>query len=218
MAEELYAPGNSIKSRVSPEQNVNHELPNKPTKVAKAKGTKKTLKGKLLSYCFPEDVHDVRSYLATQRDYVMQNIVVPNLKRIFVEAINGMLNTNFSIKNSAPQSRNVDRYSYDYSSGSNITRKLVGTQNQKSKPVFYEDLIFDTKDDADFHRDMITEEFNRNNGSLSVLKFMELAGQETSHTQADWGWFSLNGYKCEYSSSEDGWVVSMPWPRDEVRQ
>lgn len=208
---------NSITSRTRAVEEPTASYEN-PTKSVKAKGSKPTLKGRLLSYWLPEDFKDFRSFWDSQKDYVMRSIVVPNLKRVFVESLNGLLGTNISIRTPNSQSR-IDRYSYDYSSSSNITRRPIGNQEPRQKEArFYEDLIFDTKDDADFHKDLITDEFDRNGGSLSVLKFMELAGQPTMHTQAGIGWRSLNGYSCRYSAADDGWVVSMPWPRDDVRQ
>ena len=159
----------------------------------------------------------MHSYWEVQKKYIIDSIIVPNIKRVIIESINSMLGTNISIRNPSSQSR-VDRYSYDYNGGSPISKRPLGNNEQKRRVCFYEDLIFNTKDAADYHKKLIDEEFEKRGGSLSVLDFMTKAGQPTTPNQNDWGWFSLNGYRCDYSAAVDGWVVSMPWPTDDVRQ
>ena len=74
-------PGNAIKNDSKNLGITNYE---KPAKTIKAKGTKATIKGKFLSYWLPEDVHDLRTYWSSQKEYVMRSIIVPNLKKIIV--------------------------------------------------------------------------------------------------------------------------------------
>lgn len=102
--------------------------------------------------------------------------------------------------------------SYKRMPSSNIIPKVSYAEMAKNRKniVLYKDIILSSEDRCKTFKEMVTALFNDQNGYITVLQYMNLAGEETFPTQNNYGWTSLNGFN--YRWTIDGWLVSMPYP------
>lgn len=203
MATDPYIPGNSIKDLTN-QRKVEKSYEKLPENM-KAIGKKK--KGRILSWILPEDIPDIQTYLRTVTDGIMRNIVVPYIQKALSDSFNTVIGINPANK---PINRNggglLPKVSYNQQYGYSSP---VTATNKKSY-IMYQDIYLGSENACKEFKRMITDLFDDQGGYISVLQYMDIAGEETFPEQQNYGWTSLNGFGYRYTV--DGWLVSMSYP------
>lgn len=185
---------NSHKSR---EEN-NEPIPEK--KVEKiisgsVKSKKKSGLQKITNVFIPEDVENVKSY-------VMDDIVVPAVKDIILDAISAF----FGISNSSGGKRlNSSKVSYRKYYEDNNRRDYSST---RPRPGYeHDEIVLDNRGEAE---DVISrmDALISTYGIISVADFYEFVGIRGNYTDNKYGWTDIRSAKVVRVS--DGYMIRLP--------
>lgn len=162
---------------------------------------KKSATKKLLSGFFENDK-------GTVTDYVVNDILVPNFKRIVYEMITSATGMSLGIDDRRSRTTtyggtrtSYDRY-YDDRRSSNSRRGDV---------YDYDDVTFDQRGDANKVLNILKDEIQEY-GEVSVGILYSLAGQPTRSTDFEYGWTSLTERNSGTIRNRDG-SYSLDLPR-----
>ncbi len=205
MATEPYIPSNSIKDLTKPKKVENNyeKLPD----TMKAIGKKK--KSKLLSWILPDDIPDVKTYLRSQTDSIMKYIVWPYIQKALSDSFNAVIGINTANRQTGIKGGGIlPKVSYNQYSNNNFSN--MPTSSNKKSYIMYQDIYLKTEEACKEFRRMIGDLFDSQGGVITVLQYMDIAGEETFPEQNNYGWTSLNGFNYRYTI--DGYLVSMSYP------
>lgn len=166
-------------------------------------------KGWLLNLILPEDVPDIMTYLKMRKDDIIKYVIWPKIRDGLIESFTAILGASFNGKQSSQ--RTISRVSYEskyQQVGS--TRSSEPMKMANPKYSIYENLGFDSADEADEFMGLVEDLFDDQNGYITVLQFYNIARRQTSPEQSNYGWLSLSGMKRIYSAGR--YYVDMPWP------
>lgn len=154
------------------------------------------------------DYPTVEDYLKAKFREAIKTVVGPKIRDIFFDS----LGTLFGRSSPSPssQSRSVERVSYRYPGVNSSYQKVEPTRTVDPRGSIYEDISFDTVDDANKFMEIISELFDDQQGCVSVLQFYDIAQRSTTSVQNNYGWFSLAQMKCEYVNGR--YYIRMPNP------
>ena len=203
MAIDSYVPGNSIKDLNKPKK-VEKSYEKLPENM-KAIGKKK--KGRILSWILPEDIPDIQTYLRLVTDGIMRNTVVPYIQKALSDSFNTIIGMGPSNKSGSRMGGGLlPKVSYQqYGGYSNPT-----PATNKRSYIMYQDIYLNSEEACKQFKRMITDLFDDQGGYISVLQYMDIAGEDTFPEQRNYGWTSLNGFGYRYTV--DGWLVTMSYP------
>lgn len=188
----------------------NKELPaekkeRKVEKVVHGKVKTKNNQGRKLANIFiSEDASNVKNY-------VFMDVLVPAIKKaisdIVRDGIDMVLYGESGRGRSSSRSRSDDRPSYRSYYDDNH-RDRDRDRNRRGNSRFdYDDLIFDTRVDAEFVKDGMLDDIERY-GMVSVATMYDLAGVTAPYTASSYGWMGLR--YIEVKRVRDGYILQLP--------
>lgn len=165
---------------------------------------KKTIGRKVLDTFLSEKIDDVG-------DYIRYNVIGPGIKSLIYEIFMGSLSMAFwgdasvgrrSGGRGGGGSRGYDRI-YD-------EKRNGGGRDRGRRPAYdYDDIFFETRDDAERVLDRMYDQLERY-GKVRVADLYEAAGisPDGNYTVNYYGWYTLRGSGV-YPTSE-GWAIDLP--------
>lgn len=176
----------------------NEQIPEK--KVEKivsgsVKAKKKSGLQKITNVFVPEDVDNVKSY-------ILEDIVVPAVKDIILDAVRAFLGVNGKYGNRNSNASKVSYRKYyddnrrDYSS---TTRTRTGYE--------YDDVILDNRGEAE---DVLSrmDELVATYGLVSVADFYDLVGITGNYTDNKYGWTDIRSANVVHV--REGYMIKLP--------
>lgn len=148
---------------------------------------------------FADDMHDVGSYL-------LMDVLVPAAKSLLYDlGSKGLSMVLWGEDKSPRRSSSGMRINYNEASSR-------GAQNDRPRARLrtaydYQDLLFDTRADAERVLEEMCDIFDRND-YVSVGDMYDLANQQTMQTDFDYGWTDLR--TAQVRASGDGYYIQMP--------
>lgn len=161
-----------------------------------AKSKKKSGLQKITNVFVPEDVEDVKSY-------IFEDIVVPAVKDIILDAVKAVLGVNGSSRGKGSTASKVsyrkyydDRERRDYSG---VTRTRSGYE--------YDDVIIENRGEAE---DVLSrmDELISTYGLVSVADFYDLVGISGNYTDNKYGWTDIRS--ASVIRVRDGYMIKLP--------
>lgn len=185
---------NSHKSR----QNQNDDIPEK--KVEKVvsgsvKSKKKNGLQKITNVFVPEDVDDVKSY-------IFEDIVVPAVKDIILDAVRAFLGVNGTSRGRSSTSSKISyRKYYD----DRDRRDLAPTRTRTGYD--YDDIILETRGEAEDVLERMEELIDMYQ-LVSVADFYDLVGVSGNYTDNKYGWTNVRN--ASVVRVRDGYMIKLP--------
>ena len=164
-----------------------------------------------LNLILPQDVPDLLTYLSSRKDDIIQYVIWPKIRDAFLESLSSVLGASGTGKQNTQRTINRVSYESKYSQVGSATQRAV-TDPSRTSPRYsiYENIGFESADEADEFMSLVEELFEDQRGYISVLQFYNIAGRRTSPEQNNYGWLSLSGMKRIYNRGI--YYVDMPWP------
>lgn len=180
---------NSHKSR---REKIKTEQPEKRVEkvVSGSVKTKKRIR-KLTNVFIPEDVDNVKSY-------IFEDIVVPAVKDIILDAVKAVLGTNGKNGRKSTASKVSYRKYYD---------PAEPRKRNSSSICDYDDIFFDTRSEAENVLGAM-DEILAAYKIVRVADYFDLAGIDGPWTGNDYGWTDLRMAKIIYT--RDGYTIKLP--------
>ena len=143
-----------------------------------------------------EDAEDVTSY-------IVMDVIVPTIKNTILDVVSMCL-----FGDTAKRSRNHNTVSYnrDYSSASRSGR--TNRRNSERDPYDFDDIIFDSRGEAEDVLDHMEEIMASYNGIVTVADFYSLAGVTGTWTDNNYGWTNLS--RATVRRTRDGYIINLP--------
>lgn len=165
-------------------------------------------KSKLAKFAESFIVEDIKSVLS----WGANEVVIPALKKLFVEFIDSTANSMVYGHSVDPRRRgsSTSNISYrDYYSSPTVRRTSVDPYDVKHEEVYSLGTVeVKTKEEAeDVIRDMYS--YIERNGYIEVGVFMEMLGVNPRQTDFNWGWTSIAGARAIHRYG-GGWEISLP--------
>ena len=185
---------NSHKSR----QNQNDDIPEK--KVEKVvsgsvKSKKKNGLQKITNVFVPEDVDDVKSY-------IFEDIVVPAVKDIILDAVRAFLGVNGTSRGRSSTSSKISyRKYYD----DRDRRDAAPTRTRTGYD--YDDIILETRGEAEDVLERMEELIDMYQ-LVSVADFYDLVGVSGNYTDNKYGWTNVRN--ASVVRVRDGYMIKLP--------
>lgn len=161
-----------------------------------AKSKKKSGLQKITNVFVPEDVDDVKSY-------IFEDIVVPAVKDIILDAVKAVLGVNGSSRGKGSTASKVSyRKYYDDRERRNYagsTRTRTGYE--------YDDIIIENRGEAE---DVLSrmDELISTYGLVSVADFYDLVGISGNYTDNKYGWTDIRS--ASVVRVRDGYMIKLP--------
>lgn len=176
-------PNNSHKSKISSEKDIQNNAEKRVPKkviVGNVRTEKKSWIKKVLGLFVSDDISDVKSYL-------IQNVIVPAVKRTLSDAVEVTLNGESGRK----RNRYGNQYISSYQSG-RISRDEPDFRRNDYRDLYeIEDIVLDSYGDCE----LVLDEMNgliEKYGLVSVSDLYDMVGKTgASHTDCKYGWTSL---------------------------
>lgn len=185
---------NSHKSR----QNQNDDIPEK--KVEKVvsgsvKSKKKNGLQKITNVFVPEDVDDVKSY-------IFEDIVVPAVKDIILDAVRAFLGVNGTSRGRSSTSSKISyRKYYD-------DRDRRDSAPTRTRTWYdYDDIILETRGEAEDVLERMEELIDMYQ-LVSVADFYDLVGVSGNYTDNKYGWTNVRN--ASVVRVRDGYMIKLP--------
>lgn len=185
---------NSHKSR----QNQNDDIPEK--KVEKVvsgsvKSKKKNGLQKITNVFVPEDVDDVKSY-------IFEDIVVPAVKDIILDAVRAFLGVNGTSRGRSSTSSKISYRKY-YDDRDRRDSAPIRTRTGYD----YDDIILETRGEAEDVLERMEELIDMYQ-LVSVADFYDLVGVSGNYTDNKYGWTNVRN--ASVVRVRDGYMIKLP--------
>lgn len=143
-----------------------------------------------------KDAEDVKSY-------IIMDVIVPTIKNTILDVVSMCL-----FGDTAKRSKNHNTVSYnrDYSSASQSGR--TNRRNATSSRYDFDDIIFDSRGEAEDVLDHMGEIMDAYNGVVTVADFYDLAGVTGTWTDNNYGWTNLS--RATVQRTRDGFIINLP--------
>ena len=163
-------------------------------------GVRKRKKNRIADIFISEDAANVKSY-------VFMDVLVPAIKKADSDIVrDGIDMILYGETHRSSSSKKTSYVSYrDYSSSS----RRDDRRDTRRSIYHYDELIFDTRGDADFVLDQMYEILEAYD-IVSVADLYDLAGESCEHTANRYGWTNLRN--AEVVRVRDGYVIKLPKP------
>lgn len=159
---------------------------------------KKTESKKFLEVFIKDDLGSIGSY-------IMVDVVIPSIKRTILDSVKAVLGETGGSRSSSTASKVSYRNYYDERETSGRTQYA-----NAARPGFeYDDILFETRADADAVLDAMFDLVNSQYGIVSVGDLYDLANLTTdNYTINKYGWTDLRGAKVV--PTRDGYMIKLP--------
>ena len=160
------------------------------------KKKKKSGLQKITNVLVPEDVDDVKSY-------IFEDIVVPAVKDIILDAVRAFLGVNGNSRGKSSSASKVSyRKYYD-----DRERRDSGSGNRTRSGYEYDDIILDNRGEAE---DVLSrmDELIATYGVVSVADFYDLVGITGNYTDNKYGWSDIRN--ASVVRVRDGYMIKLP--------
>lgn len=167
------------------------------------KTKKKGTAGKMADVFISEDVSNVRNY-------IFMDVLVPAIKKAISDIVRDgidMILYGESGRSRSSSSGSKVSYStyYDKDRGDNRARR----SNPNNVRFDFEDIIFETRRDAEDVREQMEELIDRY-GTVSVSDMYDMAGLTAPYTGNKYGWINIR--TAEPVRVRDGYILKLPRP------
>lgn len=187
-------PSNSISSREKKRKQLET---GQVSKVVKG-GVKTHKRSRLAELFLPEDMKSVR-------DYIVEDIVVPTIKKGLSDAFDIFL---FGESSRGRRGSSGDRRSLRSMFDNNFERRDSRASSRRTSTAFTEEIIFDDRYDAELVLNKM-EETIAQYGVVTILNFYDFVGlTNCPHTGNDYGWDNLDSARVEHCG--DGFIIRFP--------
>lgn len=200
---------NSLKVRREKEAEQSPEVP-KIEKVISGASTKRKrgLGRRFIDIFFTEDVGDVKTYL-------VYDVLIPAIKENVADLINsavGMLffgeaSRRVAKRPGSPQNGTRINYGGYFNSGEK--REKLPSYGRSRIAHNFDDVIFETRGDAELVLDGMLEILNSEYRQVTVADFYDLAGISSQFTDNKYGWTDLRSARVVGSPSR-GYSIELP--------
>jgi 16S rRNA G1207 methylase RsmC len=162
-----------------------------------AKQKKKTETRKFAEAFIKDDLGSIGSYIVT-------DVIVPAIKRTILDSVKALLGDTGGSRTATPASKISYRSYYDREDD---RRKDYTTLAKAGYD--YDDILFETRGDAEAVLDAMTDLVNSQYGIVSVGDLYDLANMTTdNYTINNYGWTNLQGAKVV--PTRDGYMIKLP--------
>lgn len=169
------------------------------------KTKKKSEARKFADVFITEDIHSVKTYVFSD---VIVPAVVDLIEDIVVGGIRMVLRGDSSSRRDR-RSRDRDYTNYSrFSSGRDRDRDRDRDRRRESGSRFdYEELIFETRGDAEAVRDELEEEIEKY-GMVTVAALYDMADRTAPYTANRYGWTNIR--HADIVRTRDGYIIRLP--------
>ena len=161
-----------------------------------AKSKKKSGLQKITNVFVPEDVDDVKSY-------IFEDIVVPAVKDIILDAVRAFLGVNGNSRGKSSSASKISyRKYYD-----DRERRDRESSNRTRTGYEYDDIILDNRGEAEdvlFRMDELIDTY----GVVSVADFYDLVGITGNYTDNKYGWSDIRN--ASVVRVREGYMIKLP--------
>lgn len=159
-----------------------------------ARSKKKNGIQKITNVFIPDDVDDVRSY-------IIEDIVVPAVKDIILDAVRAFLGVNPGSRGKSSSSKVSYRKYYDERDRRD-SREACRTRGYE-----YDDIIIENRGEAE---DVLSrmDELIESYGLVSVADLYDLVGINGNYTDNKYGWFNIR--TASVVRVRDGYMIKLP--------
>jgi hypothetical protein len=161
-----------------------------------AKSKKKSGLQKITNVFVPEDVDDVKSY-------IFEDIVVPAVKDIILDAVRAFLGVNGNSRGKSSSASKISyRKYYD-----DRERRDRESSNRTRTGYEYDDIILDNRGEAE---DVLSrmDELIDTYGVVSVADFYDLVGITGNYTDNKYGWSDIRN--ASVVRVREGYMIKLP--------
>lgn len=161
-----------------------------------AKSKKKSGLQKITNVFVPEDVDDVKSY-------IFEDIVVPAVKDIILDAVRAFLGVNGNSRGKSSSASKISyRKYYD-----DRERRDRESSNRTRTGYEYDDIILDNRGEAE---DVLSrmDELIDTYGVVSVADFYDLVGIIGNYTDNKYGWSDIRN--ASVVRVREGYMIKLP--------
>ena len=161
-----------------------------------AKSKKKSGLQKITNVFVPEDVDDVKSY-------IFEDIVVPAVKDIILDAVRAFLGVNGNSRRKSSSASKISyRKYYD-----DRERRDRESSNRTRTGYEYDDIILDNRGEAE---DVLSrmDELIDTYGVVSVADFYDLVGITGNYTDNKYGWSDIRN--ASVVRVREGYMIKLP--------
>lgn len=143
-----------------------------------------------------KDAEDVKSY-------IIMDVIVPTIKNTILDVVSMCL-----FGDTVKRSKNHNTVSYNrcYPSASQSGR--TNRRNATSSRYDFDDIIFDSRGEAEDVLDHMGEIMDAYNGVVTVADFYDLAGVTGTWTDNNYGWTNLS--QATVQRTRDGFIINLP--------
>lgn len=150
----------------------------------------------------PEDIEDVK-------EYILKEQIVPTIKNLFFDMLQTIIFGNTGYRDTRRGGSRTSYERYYYSNGNN--RK--DSRDNKSRNINYDEIVFDTRGDADYTLDAMRDMIHRY-GTVSIADIYDMAGiTNFNHTYYRYGWDDERDIaNARIVRASDGYIIKLPRP------
>lgn len=169
-------------------------------------GTAKTRKkGEMQKFAdafIAEDANNVKSY-------VLMEVIVPAVKKAISDiVVTGIDMILYGEAGRSKRNRSTDKVSYRSYYNQDSDRVRAGSGSTRRSGIDYDDIVFDTRGDAESVLDAMRDIINQY-GTVSVADLYDLARVPNDNfTMNRYGWTTLNG--AQPVRVRDGYILKLP--------
>lgn len=185
---EEYLP-NSHKAKEDQQRNIPEKKIQKIVS-GNVKTKKKNMIWKLANFLIPEDVENVKAY-------IVEDIVVPAVKDIILDAVRAFLGVNGKRTNTSTESWR--KYYNGSQHSSNASKVQSG--------YYYDDIVLDSRGEAELVLEQL-DELIEHYGIASVSDLNEMLGISGNFTDNKYGWTNIRS--AQVVRIRDGYLLKMP--------
>lgn len=165
------------------------------------KTKKKGAAGKMADVFISEDVSNVKNY-------IFMDVLVPAIKKAISDIVRDGIDM-ILYGESGRSKRNSSGSKVSYASYYDGDRKASHTRSNNNARFDFEDIIFETRRDAEDVREQM-EELIDHYGTVSVSDMYDMAGLTAPYTANKYGWINIR--TAEPVRVRDGYILKLPRP------
>lgn len=178
-----------------------NEIPKKKIeKVASGKAKKKTGIIKFADIFLQEDVNNVTNY-------ILADVIVPAAKKAISDVVTNGIDMLLYGESGSPSRKSSPASKVSYRSYYDRPSERPGAHNIHTKRYSYDDIVLDTRGEAEEVLLKMEELISRYN-VVSVADFYDLVDVTANYTDNNYGWTDIRSAYVQ--RSRDGYIIRLP--------